>query len=127
MKNRKIRLLLVDDDEGDYLLVREWLSRSGEAEFHLDWVSTYDRGIEAIGRNEHDLYLLDYVLGADNGLALLREAVRKGVQASMILLTGQGNPELQKEAIACGATDYLDKGKVDGALLARHIRQAIQK
>ncbi len=126
MVDRRVRILLVDDDEADFFLVREWLAEAGEPSFDLDWVPTYDQGLEAIGRNEHDLYLVDYVLGADNGLELLRETRRRGCKAPIIVLTGKGNPDVEKEAIESGAVDYLDKRNIDPADLARCIRRAMK-
>ena len=127
MEGKTIRVLMVDDDEGDYLLICEWLAEAEGAGFDLEWVSTYDQGLEAMRRNWHDVYLVDYMLGAENGLELLREVMRSGCKVPTIVLTGQGNPEVEKEATESGAVDYLEKGEVDGPLLARCICRAIKQ
>ena len=126
MDNRA-RVLLVDDDEDDYILTAEWLSEIQRAKFTLEWVATYDAALEAIGKKEHDVYLLDYRLGEHNGLELLQEAIALGCQAPIILLTGQGDHEIDLIAMKAGAADYLDKSKLGAQLLERSIRYAIER
>ena len=74
MTERPIRVLLVDDDEDDYVMTRELLSEAGTGAFQLDWVFDYEKAIEAIERREHAVYLLDYRLGERSGLDILRRA-----------------------------------------------------
>ena len=122
-----IRILVVEDDEDDYVLIRDLLSETGESRFHLEWVANYDAALRAIERHQHDVYLLDYRLGERNGLELLREALAKGCKAPMILLTGQGDYAVDLEATQAGATDFLVKGGFDAALLERSIRYGIER
>ena len=91
MDNSPVRVLLVDDDEDDYVLTRDWFSEIQGARFELEWVASYDAAMDAIAHNQHDVYLLDYRLGERNGLELLREAVANGCYHPIILLTGQGD------------------------------------
>ncbi|MBY0526828.1 MAG: response regulator [Gemmataceae bacterium] len=121
-----VSVLLVEDDADDYTLTRDYLSEIAGRRFHLDWVATYDAALEAIRRQEHHVYLLDYRLGERNGLELLREAVRLGARKPMILLTGQGDREVDMEAMRTGAADYLIKEQLDPSLLERAIRYAIE-
>src|SRR3712207_5711323 len=93
-----LRILLVEDDEDDYVLIRDLLSDLG-AEFELEWVADYDAALRAIEREEHDVCLVDYRLGERSGLDLLREAAQRGYKAPMILLTGQGDREVDLEAM----------------------------
>ncbi len=71
MQEQKIRILLIEDDEDDYVLLRDLLSEINHAPYILDWESAYDRGLDKICRNDHDLYLLDYRLAERTGLELL--------------------------------------------------------
>ncbi|AFZ11945.1 PAS/PAC sensor hybrid histidine kinase [Crinalium epipsammum PCC 9333] len=123
----RARVLLVDDDEDDYILTAEWLSEIQRAKFTLEWVATYDAALEIIAKKEHDVYLLDYRLGEYNGLELLQEAIALGCQAPIILLTGQGDHEIDLIAMKAGAADYLDKSKLGAQLLERSIRYAIER
>ena len=122
-----LRILVVEDDEDDYVLVRDLLSESDESRFHLEWVADYDAGLRAIEHNQHDVYLLDYRLGERNGLELLREAQANGCKGPMILLTGQGDYAVDLAAMQAGAADFLVKGRFDAALLERSIRYGIER
>ncbi len=59
MESRPWRILLVDDDGDDKVIIRDLLSEDVCGEFDLEWVTTYEAALEAIGRNQHDAYLLD--------------------------------------------------------------------
>jgi PAS domain S-box-containing protein len=126
MDNHLIKILLVDDDEDDYVITNDLFSEIQRGNFEMEWVATYDSALEAFGRNEHHVYLLDYRLGEQNGLELLREAIKSGCKAPIILLTGQGDHKIDMEAMKAGAADYLVKGQIDAPLLERSIRYAIE-
>src|SRR5437660_3190035 len=83
--------------------------------------------MEVMERNHHVVYLVDYRLGGRNGLDLLREARERGCRGPIILLTGQGEREVDLEAMKAGAADYLIKGQIDAAQLERSIRYAIER
>ncbi|HEV3468035.1 MAG TPA: EAL domain-containing protein [Pyrinomonadaceae bacterium] len=127
MDARPIRVLLVDDDEDDYVMTRDLLAELGRGAFSLDWVPSYEEALGAVGRGDHDVYLLDYRLGERSGLDLLREAGGDGRGAPMILLTGQGGDEVDAEAMRAGAADYLVKGKLDAPTLGRSLRYAVER
>ncbi len=127
MKDPKVNVVLVEDDEDDYVLTRSLLDELTEGRFELKWVSEYDGALEAMRDSAGDVYLVDYRLGQRDGLELLREALAQGVQAPIILLTGQGTPEVDIEAMRSGAADYLVKGQIDSYLLDRAIRHAIER
>jgi two-component system cell cycle sensor histidine kinase/response regulator CckA len=65
---REIRLLLVEDDEDDYVLTRDLLTDSRRTRFALDWVTSFDEALDAMGKGQHDVYLVDYRLGEHDGL-----------------------------------------------------------
>ena len=127
MDTGSIRVLLVDDDEDDYIITHDLLAESTDATFVLAWVATYEAAVASIECQQYDVYLVDYQLGAYNGLDLLRTARAAGCQAPFILLTGQGDHEVDVEAMQTGAADYLLKGQIDAPLLERAIRYAIER
>ncbi|HBD21086.1 MAG TPA: diguanylate cyclase [Arenimonas sp.] len=123
-----LRVLVVDDDEEDYLILRDLLADFPQGRFQLDWVGTLDEGVAALRANAHDVFLVDYHLGPDNGMDLVRLAVaERSAHRPVIMLTGQGNPEVDREALAAGASDYLVKGSIDAEKLARSLRYAAER
>ena len=121
----KMRTLLVEDDEDDYILIKRLLDCVPAQRFEIEWVSDYDAGMEAITAGTHDVCLLDYRLGGRDGLEFLREAMDHGCKIPVILLTGQGDYAIDQEATRIGAADFLDKGRVDSTMLERSIRYAV--
>lgn len=67
----QIRVLLVEDDEDDYILTRGLFTEMTGCQFKLDWFKSYHLGLEAMVRNQHDVCLVDYRLGSQNGIELL--------------------------------------------------------
>jgi len=120
-----IKVLLVDDDEDDYVMTRDLLAEAGG--FQLDWVASYESAVAAVEQREHSVYLLDYRLGERNGLDILRHAGSQNPQSPMILLTGQGDELVDIAAMKQGAADYLIKGQLTADLLARSIRYAMER
>lgn len=127
MDRRQLRILLIDDDEDDYILTRDLLEESANGDYTLDWASSYEQGIDDVMRQMHDVYLVDYRLGASNGLDLARQAITSGCRVPIIMLTGQGDDEVGIAAMQAGAADYLVKGRIDAQLLERAIQYAVER
>ena len=119
-----IRVLLIDDDQDDFLLTQDLIHELG-GRYSLDWIDSYDGGLDAICAGTHDVVLLDYHLGARSGIELLREAHAKRCPGPIILLTGQGQSRTDLEALDAGADDYLEKSGLTAAILERSIRYAL--
>lgn len=126
-ENAPIKVLLVDDDEDDFIITRRLLRDGGATRFELDWANTIETARSLIADGRHDVYLLDYALGSESGLDLIRESIERGCSAPMIVITGQGNPEIDMKALETGAADYLVKGEITGPLLERTIRYSLEK
>ena len=120
-----IRILLVEDDEDDYLITRDLLFEIAAVQYDIRWEKTYGDGLAALGQNAHDLALIDYRLGSESGIELIREAVRLGCPAPTILLTGAGDRDIDMAAMQAGAADFLDKTTLTGPLLDRSVRYAM--
>ena len=127
MPEDKLRILLIDDDEDDYLITEDLLYDIGEQRYQLDWVSNYLAATDAIAKREHDIYLVDYRLGQETGLDVMRWAIANNIDTPFILLTGQGDHRVDMEAMEAGAADYLVKGQMDARLLERSIRYAVER
>ncbi len=122
-----IRVLIVDDDEDDYIIARDLFQEIGPLRYAVEWAETFEKGIELVARCEHDVYLIDYRLGAQSGLDLIRMAQTPGQSAPFIFLTGQGEPEIDTEVMRAGAEDFLVKGDITATQLERAVRYAIAR
>lgn len=122
---QQIKVLLIEDDEDDVLLAKEYLSDSENFKFELDWIAETDKAREKMTENAHDVILVDYRLGSETGLDLIRYAQEKGVLTPCILLTGQGDLKVDIDASKYGAADYLVKTDLDASMLERSIRYAL--
>ncbi|HZW03170.1 MAG TPA: PAS domain S-box protein, partial [Anaerolineaceae bacterium] len=126
MEHKNWRVLMVDDDEEDYLLTRLLLRESKGRTIELKWVSTYEAAQQHLQQDGFDAVLVDYDLGARTGVELIREMASSGYHAPAILYTGRGSYEVDLEAMQAGATLYLSKGEANPLLLERAIRYAIE-
>lgn len=125
---KQLDVLLIEDDEDDYVITRALLEKAQTVECTLDWASTYEEGRDAVLTDTYDVCLVDYRLGQGSGLDLLEEVnAHGGVQAPIILLTGQGDLEVDLSAMAAGAADYLSKDEIDAPLLERSLRYAVER
>ncbi len=122
-----IQVMLVDDDDDDAKLTRSLLGRVQDVNYELDWVPSFNDGLAAIIRGEHDAYLIDHQLGGRTGTELVRQARRDGSLAALIMLTGHRDRATDMAAMDAGATDFLVKGKTDAAMLDRTLRYAISQ
>jgi diguanylate cyclase (GGDEF)-like protein len=122
-----IRVLLVEDDEDDYLLTCELLDDGYDGRVRIEWASTYEEGLALLAEARHDVALLDHNLGSRTGIELLLEAGGSVCPVPVIMLTGQSDRETDLLAMRAGAADYLVKGRVSGDLLERSIRYARER
>ncbi len=123
----RLAILVVDDDEDDFFIARRLLERATEARADVDWAQGYDEGLAALVTRAYDVALVDYRLGARDGLDLLRQAVAQDCPTPIILLTGQGDRAVDLQAMAAGAADYLVKWEFEAPLLERSIRYARER
>jgi serine phosphatase RsbU (regulator of sigma subunit) len=120
---RGLQLLLVEDDPGDALLVRELL----EDHLRADIVEAASLTEAAAVGGRPDCVLLDLGLPDALGMDALTRALQLFPTSAVLVLTGLSDEHRGIEAVAAGAQDYLVKGLVDGQLLSRAIRYAIER
>ncbi|WP_447971302.1 ATP-binding protein [Nitrospira sp. M1] len=122
-----LKVLLVDDNEDDAIIIQTLLGDVATTHFDIDWADSYERGLMMIKEDTHDIDLIDYHLGAYTGIDLLHEIQGRGFQAPVILLTGHGNESVVLEAMRSGAYDYIPKGSMSSENLERAIGHAVEK
>jgi signal transduction histidine kinase len=125
--SEKLKVLLVDDDEDDYLLTKALFADISPDKYEIKWVDSYNTAV-ALGTPDcYDICLLDYRLGTNTGLDLLDALRKQDYKCPMILLTGQGDREVDNMAMKAGAADYLVKGQISADGLERSVRYAVQQ
>jgi len=123
-----VRVLLVEDDEDDFVITRGFLREIEGTWFDVDWVDDPDKALARLASGSaYDICLLDYRLGRCNGLDLLQVILDAGYPLPIIVLTGQEDQDVDREAVRLGASDYLIKGRIDAVLLERSIRYALRQ
>ena len=122
-----IKVLIIDDDEDDYFITSDYLKSITGKKFIIDWCFNYKNALDEIKRERHDIYLVDYRLGAKTGIDLLKESMSLEFQLPFIILTGKGDIHIDQEAMKLGAFDYLIKGELNSEKLERSIRYSIDR
>lgn len=123
-----VLVLLVEDDEDDYILVSDLLAAADRVAFSVTWASSYADGLRSLDRGEFDVCLVDYRLGAHKGSELIRSVVSRNPEhPPMIMLTGQDGEQSDIEALDAGASDFLVKERIDTATLERTICYALER
>lgn len=121
------RILLVEDDEDDYVIARDVLQDIGFLEMDLVRAANAEDAFDYIKEDSFDLCLLDFHLGALNGIDILRKARSLGFSAPIIMLTGQADNRLDEQALDAGAADYLNKSEIGTGRFIRAIRYALAR
>jgi PAS domain S-box-containing protein len=124
-------ILLIDDDEEEFLLMRNMFSPlpgQGDRErYYLEWEPDPELALKKCASSDYDIFLVDYHLGVVNGLDLIRRADALGSPGPFILLTGQGSFELDWAAMQQGVADYLVKNQLNEYTLERALRYALER
>jgi two-component system, sensor histidine kinase and response regulator len=119
-----VRLLLVEDDEDDYVITRDLLGDLEQTEYLIDWVTNTKDAFTQLQVNQqnYDVCLLDYRLGNDTGLDFLRKTAAANITVPMILLTEHTDRQIDLSAMQEGASDFLVKSELNTTNLDRVIR-----
>jgi signal transduction histidine kinase len=120
-------ILLIEDDPADARLLREMLAEAPHdgCGFELRWVQELGAGIEALQSRGADVVLLDLGLPGSSGIDTVTRLFSQAPRTpTLIVLSGLADEDVAVQALQAGAQDYLIKGQVDAASLARAIRYA---
>ncbi len=127
MREGLVRVLLIEDDPDDALLVREMLDEAEGTHFELELAERLSEGVELLRAHELDVILLDLSLPDMRGLATLGVVRTEAPDLPIVVLTGLDDKLRAIEALQCGAEDYLVKGQDTSSSLARCIRYAVER
>ena len=139
MAKEKLRVLLVEDNPTDALIVKKKLQRDANFDYEIDHVVSGEEAVSILEKGAYHITLLDYNLPKKSGLETLREVKSKNIETPIVMITGQGDEAVAAQLIKEGAFDYLPKrdGYEDSVPLmirktiaefrARQERQRLQK
>ena len=126
-QNQEKRILIVDDDEDDFFITSEYIKNIPNNSFTVDWSYNYNDALQKLVSNEYNIYFVDYRLGIKTGMDLLTDAIARGCEEPIILLTGKGTQEIDVKAMESGAYDYLIKSELNTEKLERCIRYSLER
>lgn len=127
MDDSLIHLLLIEDNPGDARLLREILADEGAANFKLTHADRLAEGFQCLADGAVDIVLLDLSLPDAQGLDTFLKTQAQAPELPIVVLSGLADETLAVKAVQSGAQDYLVKGHVDGNLLSRSLRYAIER
>lgn len=126
-KKPTVNVLLIEDDEEDYIITRDILSDIPTTSYSLQWQSNPNNALTSIRKEKFDVCLLDYNLRGTTALEVLAQFAAKHISVPIIMLTAQQDPDVDRNSMKAGAVDFLVKGQVTPLLLERAIRYAIER
>jgi putative two-component system response regulator len=127
MTDGTIDALLIEDNPLDARLIQEHLSEVTNAHVTLHCADCLSAGVQWLHKALPDVLLLDLGLPESHGLDTLSRVLAEAPGAPIVVITGLDDEETAYQALGEGAQDYLTKGRVDGYLLVRSMRYAIER
>ena len=120
-----LRVLVIDDDEVDRMMVRRALN-SADRTIQIEESEDAATALKSLKAATFDCVILDYRLPGTDGLALLKQIRALDITVPVIMMTGQGDERLAVEIMKAGATDYLSKSGISSDNLLLSVRNAIR-
>jgi CheY-like chemotaxis protein len=125
--SRVWNILMVDDDEDDFIITKKILSEDTVEPFQITWAFSYSNGLDILKNHNFDAALIDYDLGNKTGIDLIRAIHLIGCEIPMIIYSGRiqyhGLPGTQPGEYAA----FLSKANVTGPLLEQTLLSAIHQ
>jgi len=127
MSDERLKVLLVEDNAGDARLIQESLSEAKGDPFEMEIAERLSAALARLGQGGIDAVLLDLALPDSEGLATFDTIKRKVPAIPIIVLTGLGDEVLALKMVKKGAQDYVAKMDLNGGILPRAIRYAVER
>ncbi len=127
MKKNTVKILIIDDNPADSNLLKRYFSKLDSWEVQLTITSNSDDGVKKYNAENHEIIIVDYLLGNDNGIDIIKKYKDLGFRAEYILLTGYGSESVVTDALRAGASDYLNKSALTSQVLEKTLRHLYQK
>jgi PAS domain S-box-containing protein len=127
MTSHQIHALLIEDDLDDILLLKESLAEIGAGKINLVHTDQLSGGLIHLGLQTYDVILLDLNLPDSHGLETLNAIIKRFPKIPVVVISGLADDDTTIEAVRRGAQDYLVKGEINGPLVMRVLRYAIER
>lgn len=127
METRALRVLIVEDDEEDALVLRDMLREASAERPSMVVATRLAEALDWVDEERFDVILLDLRLPDSQGLETFLALNRRVPGVPVVVLTGLDDDELARRAMQAGAQDYLVKGQVEGPALVRSVLYAIER
>jgi len=127
MINKQIKVLLIEDNPTDARKIQKMVEEKSWATFDLTCVGKLQEGLKHLSNGGADIVLLDLELPDSKGLDTFIKVHNHEAEVPVVVLTGLKDEKIGLEAVQKGAHDFLIKGQVDGDLLIRSMRYAIER
>lgn len=128
MTEKQIDVLLIEDNPGDTRLVMEMLYDAKGATFCLTLANLLSIGLARLGEKRYDVVLLDLSLPDSCGnFDTFSRVMEAAPEIPIVVMSGFDDETVAMQTVRQGAQDYLLKGQVDGNLLVRAMRYAIER
>ena len=127
MVEKRIRILLVEDDPEDVWVMRNFLGDHWDVPFELIQVELLSAAIQRCAEDKFDVILLDLSLPDSHGLETFFAMYAHAGDVPIVVLSGHDDQQSAVKAVQAGAQDYLVKGQVNDHLVVRSIRYAIER
>lgn len=124
---QQIRVLLIEDNPGDARLIEVMLKEADGATFEVRRAERLEQALGELGTGGIDVVLSDLSLPDSQGMETFQRLHSRAPHCPIIVLSGLNDTNTALKAVHLGAQDYLVKGQVDGQLLARAMRYAIER
>ena len=121
----KIRILYVEDNPDDQLILKRALKESMKINYDLIAVETAEKGLAKLQKENFDLLLMDYRLPDMTGIEFVRELKKINNKTPIILLTGKGSESIAVEAMKLGVRDYIIKEDINSHRLIDSIKDIL--
>ncbi|HYV27719.1 MAG TPA: SpoIIE family protein phosphatase [Candidatus Eisenbacteria bacterium] len=126
-ESARIKVLLIEDNPGDARLIEIMISDEGGDLFEIEQVERLEMGLKRLAQGGIGVVLSDLSLPDSHGLNTFNRLHMKAPEVPIIVLSGLNDTTLAVQAVHEGAQDYLVKGQVNGQLLVRSMRYAIER
>jgi len=124
---KTIKILFIDREHGEYLLIADILSHVRNVQYELVWCDQLETAAPQILSNQYDVVLLDFYWGDLSARDLLNSVKVQANKTPIVIMTDEMEIEVDRDVIRTGASDYLIKGQIDHQLLERTLRYAIER